>query len=519
MSKHLTLGIDIGTTGVKARILNTVTNEIVAAGFQTHPLDLPKPGYAEQTADSYWVAVVSTIKQCLACGDFADDIAGVALSGLVGVMLPIDKDGNGIRPGMIWMDARATEECEDIRNAVGEEAINLNNGNRIACWFVEPKALWMKKHEPENFDKTYKFLSPAGYCSYKLTGVFSINKGDAGLFYPYEYQKGTWNEELAAKLGMPMEKYAKIYDCDEVIGTVTKAAAEETGLPEGAIVVAGGTDISSAALGCAITKAGQAYYSMGTGSNLGIMIPTEVRNEEYRILKWPHVINGLTMFDGPMAFTGASLNWFRDAFGDVDRLICDATHQNVFALFDKYAENSAPGAGGLLYLPYMGNTLAPYWNPTSKGIFFGATLATTKADWLRALMEGVAFDLFSNVNIALASGAVVNDLTLNGGPTKSPFWNTITANVTGIPLKLTNVDEAAPLGDAILAAKGAGIYKSLTEPLDDIVKITGTVDPDPALHEMYLEFYGIWSRIYNNLKAELADHHALLFKYNIGGQS
>ena len=164
----------------------------------------------------------------------------------------------------------------------------------------------------------------------------------------------------------------------------------------------------------------------------------------------------------------------------------------------------------------MGNTSAPHWNPGSKGIFFGATLGTTKADWLRATMEGVAFDLYSNIKIAIASGARIDKLTLNGGPTKSPFWNRITADVTDKPLQTTNVDEAAPLGDAILAAKGAGIYKTLTEPLDQMVKVTTTIDPDPATHEMYMEFYGIWERIYQDLRSELEDHHKLLFKYNMG---
>lgn len=414
------------------------------------------------------------------------------------------------------MDARSEEECEDIRRIVGEEAINYNNGNRIACWFVEPKALWMKKHEPENFEKTFKFLSPAGYCTYRLSNVFSINKGDAGLFYPYDYQKGEWNHELAAKIGIPIEKYAKIYACDEVIGTVTEVAAKETGLRSGTIVVAGGTDISSAALGCGVTEADQAYYSMGTGSNLGIMIPTAERKDEYRILKWPHVIEGLTMFDAPMAFTGASLNWYRDTFAEHEVIMAEKAGLNVFSIFDKYASASDPGAGGLLYLPYMGNTLAPNWSPASKGVFFGATIATSKADWLRALMEGVAYDLYSNIKIALASGARIEKLTLNGGPTKSEFWNRITANVTGIPLQTTNVDEAAPLGDAILAAKGCGIYKTLTEPLDKLVKITGSIDPDPALHEMYMDFFGIWERVYQNLKAEMEALHELQFKYNMG---
>lgn len=514
MSKRLTLGIDIGTTNVKARVLDTATNEVVAAGFQEHPLLIPKPSYAEQEGNSYWEAVVSAIRQCLAQGICADEIAGIALSGLVGVMLPIDKDGNPVRPGMIWMDSRSEKECQEIRETVGEDKINYNNGNRIAPWFVEPKALWMKKHEPEFFERTYKFLSPAGYCTYRLCGEFSINTGDAGLFYPYEYQKERWNADIASAIGIPIEKYPKIYRSYEIVGEVTAIAASQTGLAKGTKVVAGGTDISSAALGCGVLKAGQAFYSMGTGSNIGIMIPTEQRVEEYKILKWPHVIPGLTMFDAPMAFTGASFKWFHDMFATTERIAAERAGLNVFEVIAMQAKKVKPGAEGLLYLPYMGNSLSPRWNATAKGIFFGMTLRTSRAHMIRALMEGVAFDIYSNVKVALDSGAIIEKLTLNGGPTKNTMWNQIIADVINIPLETTNIDEAAPLGDAILAAKGAGLYDSLTEPIKNIVKITGTVEPDAKTHAMYSDFYGIWERVYHNTKKEMDDHHALLFKHH-----
>ncbi len=516
MSGSMTLGIDIGTTNVKACVFDTDTNKVVASGSQEHPLYHPKPGYAEQEGDNYWGAVVSSIKQCLSGNNLADEIVGVALSGLVGVALPIDIEGKPVRPGMIWMDARSEVECDEIRERVGEDKINYNNGNRIAPWFIEPKALWMKKNEPELFDRTHKFLSPSGYCTYKLCNEFTINTGDAGLFYPYEYQSEKWNPEIAKAIGIPMEKYAPIYRSQEVVGKITRAAAAETGLKEGAIVVAGGTDISSAALGCGVIEAGQAYYSMGTGSNLGIMIPTEQRVEEYRILKWPHVLPGLTMFDGPMAFTGASLKWFRDNFSDLELALANKLGTNVFDLLTltSQAAKIPAGSDGLLYLPYLGNSLSPNWNSTARGVFFGIRANTTRAHMIRALVEGVAFDLYSNVKIAKEADVKIDKLILNGGPTKSAFWNQITADVTNLPLLKPNVDEAAPLGDAILAATGAGIYREPTEPIKDLITITETYEPDPANHRMYEDFFGLWRRLYFNLVEEMKDHHELLYKYD-----
>lgn len=509
MSKHLTIGVDIGTTNVKACVLDTQTGKVLAFGSKEHPLFHPHPGWAEQEADNYWDAVVSSIRQCLEGGNFADHVQSIALSGLVGVTLPVDDRGKPLRPAMIWMDSRSEDECQDIRNAVGEDTINSINGNRLAPWFIDPKALWIKKHEPSVFNATHRFLSPAGYCTFKLCGAFTMNTGDAGLFYPYEYQKAAWNEELATAIGIPPEKLPRLYESHEAVGEVSKQAAAETGLRPGTIVAAGGTDISSAALGVGVTEAGQAFYSMGTGSNIGIMIPTEQTVDEYRILKWPHVLPGLTMFDAPMAFTGASLKWYRDAFGDAEARLAERMGANVFDLYTEQARQVPQGSDGLMYLPYLGNSLAPNWNSEASGVFFGMLPNMGRAHFIRALIEGVAFDLYSNFQIATAAGAQVDELVLNGGPTKSRFWNQITANVTNTPLKVPDIGEAAPLGDAILAAVAGGIYPDPVTPLKDIVSIKETIDPDPVMHERYAECFEVWRNVYESLRPSMTEHRAL----------
>jgi len=513
MAGKLTIGIDIGTTNVKASVLDTESAKIVAFGSQQHPLFHPQPGWAEQEASNYWAAVVQAIRQCLSQGPFADDLAAIGLSGLVGVALPVSADGNALRPAMIWMDARAEKECQEIRDRVGEETINHINGNRIAPWFVEPKALWIKKHEPHIFDNTYSFVSPSGYCTFRLCQKFTINTGDAGLYYPYDYKREQWNGEVAEAIGIPLDKYADIHRSYEVVGEVTAKAAEETGLRKGTKVVAGGTDISSAALGVGVTKAGQAHYSMGTGSNLGIMIPIEQRVNEYRILRWPHVLPHLIMFDAPMAFTGASLKWFKDKFADAEILMAERTGQNVFDLLTAQAAQVPPGCQGLLFLPYLGNTLSPNWNSKAKGVFFGLQPLMTRPHFIRALMEGVAFDLYANVKIAIEAGAEIDELFLNGGPTKSRVWNQITANVINRTLLLPDIEEAAPLGDAILAAIGVGLYQNFTEPIYDLVKLKAIFEPDPTVHEMYEEFFTVWQNIYLHLMEDMEKHQGLTERY------
>ena len=511
MANSLTIGIDIGTTNVKASVLDTQTAQVVAHASAEHPLFHPRPGWAEQDPDNYWRAAVSCIRQCLdQDGSIADRIVGVALSGLVGVTLLVDAEGHPVRRAPIWMDGRSDDQCQQIRDHVGEERINHVNGNRVAPWFIEPKALWIKEHEPDVFARGHVLLSPAGYCTYQLTGEFTMNPGDAGLCYPFDYQHGEWDLDLAEDIGIPPELYPTISPSTKVIGAVTEKAARETGLAPGAVVVAGGTDISSAALGCGVTSAGQAYYSMGTGSNLGIMIPTPQRVEEYRILKWPHVLPDLTMFDAPMAFTGASLKWFRDMFADPEVVLAERSGQNVFDLVTMQAAKIQSCSDGLMYLPYLGNSLAPRWNTTATGTFFGVQPSTSRAHFVRALIEGVAFDLYSNVRIAEEAGAQVDELILNGGPTRSALWNQITANVTNKRLVVPDIGEAAPLGDAILAATGAGLYSDPTEPLGDLVTIKEVIEPDPQVHARYEPFFQVWDELYGVLRTTMGKHSELL---------
>lgn len=520
MPGQLTLGVDIGTTNVKACVLDTTTATVIASAAAEHPLHHPHPGWAEQLADEYWDAAAACIRECLRqIPDLAADVVAVSISGLVGVTLAVDERLRPVRPAMIWMDARSHAECEQIRRDVGEERINAVNGNRVASWFIEPKLLWTRTHEPESFRRIHKLLSPTGYCNMRLTGECTINPGDAGLFYPYQHKIGEWDHSLTADLGLDPAIYPDIKASQQIIGTVTGEAAAATGLKAGTAVVAGGTDISSAALGCGVAEAGQAYYSMGTGSNLGIVIPREWEVPEYRILKWPHVIEGLTLFDAPMAFTGASLKWFRDKFADPEVVMAERMGRNVFDLVTEQASQISAGSDGLLYLPYLGNSLAPRWDLNACGVFFGMQPFTSRAHFIRALIEGVAFDLNSNVRIAEQAGVEFDEIILNGGPTKSAFWNQITSDVTGRRLVVPDVDEAAPLGDAIVAATGAGLYRDMREPMRSLAPVKAVVEPDAGRHQMYGEFFELWHQVYEDLAGSMRRHQDLVTRHSRPGPS
>jgi xylulokinase len=473
-------------------------------------LSHPKLGWAEQEPEDYWTATIAVIRDCLAQGQFADDVSAIGLSGLIGVALAVDRNGESLRPAIIWMDNRSGSECQEIQQSLRDAAIRRGCDNRIGPWYVEPKALWIRRHEPEIFRATYKYLSPAAFCVMRLTGAYVINKGDAGPFLAFDQQAERWDEALTEAIGLSIGLYPDIHESQEVVGEVTRRAAQETGLRPGTLVVAGGTDISSAALGVGVVRAGEAYYSMGTGANLGILMPKGQQVSERRILRWPHVVSGLTLFDAPMAFAGASLAWFCDQFGGPELRRAAETGEDVFDLLIAEAARADACSEGLLYLPYLGSTMSPHWNANATGVYFGIRSTTRREHFIRATMEGVAYDLASNIKVARAAGLVVNGLTVNGGPTRSRFWNQITANVVGLAISVTDVADAAPLGNAILAATGAKIYEDAAEAARSVTRMRETIEPDPVIHARYDDFFALWTGIYDGLRDSMARQRALL---------
>ena len=511
---RLLLGIDVGTSYVKASVLDSDSGRVIATGSAEHPLAFPHPGYAEQQAEDYWKATKAALGICLRGVD-ARAIAGVAFAGLGGCFLGIDAAGEPITPSMIWADTRAESLSSEIERLIGRERIQEVTGNRIAPIFIDQKAMWLQRTDPARFARIDKFVTPNGYCVFRLTGERVMNQGDASFFYPYDYRSGCWRRDISDALGIPFEKYPRLVAPWEMAGRISAKAAEETGLPAGIPVAGGGPDISAAALGSGVTQIGRAFYSMGTASNLGVLIPTSQPLEEYRLIKFGHVVPGKMLLDAPMAFTGAVLRWFRGSFAGNENLIAERAGLNAHELIAAQAGQVGPGADGLMFHPYLGTSLAPYWNPSATGVFFGLRASTTRAHMIRALMEGVAFDANTNIAVARAADIPLERLTMNGGPTKSRIWMQIIADVTGLSLEIPEIEDAGPLGCAILAGTCAGVYDDSIEAAARIVRIRDHIDPEAKNHILYAEMFQLWLSIYERLKPQFDEHRALLDRHGL----
>jgi xylulokinase len=301
--KKLLLGIDVGTTNVKAADLDC---EGKILGFSLNNLDIinKKPNWFEQDSRQWWQAAVKSIKEALSSIPFSpNEISGIAVSGQGTAAAPVDSRGEPLRNALIWMDRRSQDQCDEL-SEYRDKAFEIS-GNEIDPVYNSLKILWIKENEPDIYKAAHKFLTTTEYINCRLTGNFASNDSDGGNLVSYNMKERNWSEELSEIYGIPISKLPDLHECTDIIGKVTKEASKQTGLIEGTPVAAGGEDTSSAALALGVKDVVQAYMSKGTSTNIGVCIdePLGVRN----IMTLPHVIKGLGLLNGNISTTGRCL--------------------------------------------------------------------------------------------------------------------------------------------------------------------------------------------------------------------
>jgi xylulokinase len=489
-----TLGIDVGTTNAKAAVVGADGRVISQAsrGFHTYHLG---PGLVEQDAEDWWRAAGEAARESVVeAGRQGAEIRGIGVSGQGCALTPVAARGQPLRRAIIWMDTRAEPQCEWMRTHAAEEILAANS-NLVAPYNVEPKALWLRDHEPAIFEQTHCFLTTTAFITQRLCGAFVMNRSDGGILFSYDLSRGDWSDEVLRALRLPREKLPRLVACEEVVGGLQSEAAAALGLPANIPVVAGGEDTSAAAVAAGVVHPGQAYLSLGTAGVVGICLDRQL--PQPRLLSFPHVVSGIDLLSGSMSSLGAAVSWFRERFGGgkdgadaVDALSAEAA-------------TSPPGAHGLVFLPYLTGELHPILDPFARGTFIGLSLATTRADLLRAIMEGGACAIRHNLEVAAEVGARAGELRAVGGPTRSAVWCQIIADVTGLRLQvMEDTAGGAPVGDALLAAAGVGLAPDLVHTAEKRASPSATYSPRPEVRARYDALYGVYVRAYQRLKEE-----------------
>ncbi len=486
----LILGIDVGTTNVKA-VLATPDGQVKTQATATYTLLTPRPGFVEQNAEDWWEGVASVSRQVMAdSGAHPDQIAAIGISGQGAAATLIDEAGNPLRPSIIWMDARSESESESMRQR-GEARILEINGKSPAPYNADPKLIWLQQHEPDVIKKAQCSLTTTGYINFRLVGEPVMNVSDASIPFAFDQQAYDWSDELITDFDIPRHLYPRVEHCETIIGELTHDAAEAMGLKPGIPVIAGGEDTSSAGLAVGVTQPGQAMLSLGTGGSIYISQDRPLSHP--KMLIFAHVLKEQWFVGGTVVAFGASLAWCRDLLGLRD-----------FDAMNTLAEQAQPGAHNLLFLPYLSGELQPINDGNARAMFFGMSLNTGKAELIRAVMEGTAFSMAHNILIAEEVGATLSELRAVGGPTRSPLWCQIIADVTNQPLTVLKNNAGAPIGNVFLAAAGTGLIPDSAAAAAAAATIDHVYSPDPANHEKYTELFEIYQQIYPSLKDQFS---------------
>ncbi len=483
--KHFILAHDLGTTGNKATLFDA-DGAIVAAAFAGYSTAYPQPNWAEQNPADWQQAVFTATRRLLAAsGISANQIAAVSFSGQMNAALGVDINGAPVRSCIIWADQRAMPQANFIRETCGEAEIYRLTGNRVSAVYSAAKLLWIKDHQPELYRRIYNILLPKDYAVFLLTGVFATDYSDASLTQLFDLNQRCWATDVAEKLGISPDLLPPVYPSAAVVGEVTLEAAQATGLTPGTPVVIGGGDGACATVGSGAVRAGDVYNYIGSSSWIGLAASRPLLDPQRRTFSIAHLDPALYVAIGTTQAAGGAYDW-------LERLLraSGQTEPDYDSLNDA-AGQVAPGATGLLFLPYLLGERSPHWDPLARAAFVGLAMPNSRAELARVVLEGVTFNLRHILDILRSQGASVAAMRLIGGGSKSALWRQIMADIYNLPILRLNLPAAATsLGAAIAGGVGVGLYSDYSV-ARRLIPVIEAEKPNPAVRARYERLYEV----------------------------
>lgn len=479
MAEQCFLGVDVGTSGVKAILVNAA-GDVEAAAITPLQLSTPQPGWAEQDPEAWWQASIASIRTVLASKPRAT-VAAVGISGQMHSSVFLDAHGEVIRPALLWCDGRTTAECREITERVGGESKLRDLASNPALeGFTLPKVLWLRNCEPEAFARLATVLLPKDFIRYRLTRTLATEPSDASATLMYDTAHLRWSDEILSAVDLPRSLVPDVGGSSEVLGRVTLEAAGLTGLATGTPVVGGGADNACGAAGVGVIAPGEAVTSWGTSGT--VLAPTHGPRVDptLRAHTFCHVAPDTWYLMGVVLSAGGAFAWYRDQLAR-DLLSTGEANERLNA----EAATIAPGADGVTFLPYLQGERTPHRDASARGAFVGLSLAHSRAHLTRAVVEGVCFALRDSVSILQELDMSPKQMLLTGGGAKSPFVRRLQSEVFGLPVCTVNREEGPAYGAALLAAVGAGAFPDLAAAAAATLSRTALEKPDAAAQKAY----------------------------------
>jgi xylulokinase len=488
------LAHDLGTTGNKSTLC-AVDGHIAASCFRAYGTEYLRPNWAEQNPHD-WVQAV-----CMATRDLLDktqiqpgDIAVISLSGHMQGATLVDRQGEPLRSSILWADQRATSQADAIASTIGRDETYRLTGNRVSPGYTAAKLMWVRDNQPQIYQRVHKVLQCKDYIAYYLTGVFATDYSDASLTQLLDLEKRTWAWDMLSALGLSASMMPELYPSSAVIGHVTAAAANATGLKQGTPVVIGGGDGSCATVGACSIRNGDIYNYIGSSSWMALTSAKPVLDAEQRTFNIMHLDPNLYVAVGSMQAAGGAYTWLEEQLRPPEQTEPD------YGELDRAAAGCPPGGNGLIFLPYLLGERSPYWNPAARGAFIGLTMPDGRAQMARAVLEGVGFNLRIILESLQSQGVEVEEMRLIGGGSKSAVWRQILADIYELPVTVLDLPYAATaLGAAIAGGVGVGIYPdySVAQTLAPVLERT---EPQPETYPVYRAYYELFQESYTALE-------------------
>lgn len=491
MEKDLYIGLDISTTAAKA-IAVDLSGAVVESVSTALTLETPQAGWAEQQPEAWWAAACVSLQQLTAGIDPAR-IGGMGLTGQMLGLVALDSQGKPVRPAILWNDQRSERQCAEFTEKVGLPSLAQIAGSRLLPGMTLPKMLWMQRHEPEMWNTVACVLLPKDYIGYRLTGEQATEVTDASGIGLLDVGERGWSSLLIEAAGVEAERLPKVLESNEVVGEVTAAAAEVTGLPAGIPVTAGAGDQPAQALGAGVVAAGDSALTLGTSGVFFQAADRYAPDPEGRLHTFCHAAPGMWCYMGVMLSAAGSLQWLRDG----------VFPQHSFAELDTAASSVSAGAKNLLFAPYLTGERHPHGDAEVRGAFIGLDRRHGQGHFARAVLEGVAFGLRDLIELARDQGIVTHKILLSGGgAANSVLWRSILANVLNLPLTIVQTGEGAAMGAALLSMQSAGRSHSLVAAEGE------TAEPDQSQSTVYEARYRQWRELYPVLAALNRNEHS-----------
>jgi xylulokinase len=476
------LGLDIGTSGVKALLVET-SGAVVASAQTPLTLSTPHPGWAEQAPDAWWDATVASIRAVLSQRPDAR-VESIGISGQMHSSVFLDREGQVIRPALLWCDGRTSAECTEITHrAGGEAALREWVRNPALEGFTLPKILWLRNHEPEAYARLATVLLAKDYIRYRLTGVLSTEPSDASGTLMFDPEGMRWSEPLLQAVEVSRALLPDVAPSQAVHGTVSAASAVVTGLAGGTPVVGGGADNACGAAGVGVITPGEAVASWGTSGT--VLAPTSqpVVDPGLRAHTFCHVAPDTWYLMGVVLSAGGAFTWYREQCA---RELSDA---DAYRQLDAEASTIRPGADGVIFLPYLQGERTPHRDASMRGAMLGLSLAHTRAHMTRAVLEGVCFALNDSLSILRELGLSPQSLLLTGGGARSALLRRLQSEIFGVGVTTVDREEGPAYGAALLAAVGVGAFPDLATAAARTLTRAAVSHPDAPAVLAYREPY------------------------------